>query len=231
MDGARERRDTIRQLAELRRRLAAAETALADAQAAMKRAETALADAQAAMKRAETAFDAANDRFAGAERALDVAREERAQARRERYVARQVYEQASTAADRLARRVRELAERLDRMPLAGICSVERHCSGAGGLSRECRADVAQCLGPSQGSTEADLGGLASLMLDAPAYAVGAERGRAEMLPLFISGSGRVQTRCGRPGSPHRPCRSSGSPRPRPGNCPRGWWRSRCSSAR
>jgi uncharacterized protein (DUF3084 family) len=83
------------------------------------------------MKRAETAFDAANDRFAGAERALDAAREERAQARRQRYTARQAYERASTAGGRLQRRVRELAERLDRMPLTGIRSVERHCSGGG----------------------------------------------------------------------------------------------------
>jgi hypothetical protein len=45
-----------------------------------------------------------------AERALDSAREERAQARRDRYAARQAYERASTAADRLARRVRELSD-------------------------------------------------------------------------------------------------------------------------
>jgi septation ring formation regulator EzrA len=95
----------IRQLAALQRRLAAAEDALADA--------------LAAMKQAEGAFDAASDRFDAAERALDAAREERAQARRDRYAARQAYELASTTADRLARRVRELAERLGRSRLAG----------------------------------------------------------------------------------------------------------------
>jgi hypothetical protein len=54
-DGARERREAIRQLAELRRRQAAAEDALTDA--------------LAAMKSAEGAFDAAEDRFGAAERA------------------------------------------------------------------------------------------------------------------------------------------------------------------
>jgi hypothetical protein len=66
------------------------------------------------MKQAEAAFDAASDRFDDAERALDAAREERAQPRRDRYTARQAYEQASVAADQLARRMRDLAERLDR---------------------------------------------------------------------------------------------------------------------
>ena len=47
VDGARERREAIRQLASLRRRLAAAEDALSEA--------------QAATKQAETAYDAAND--------------------------------------------------------------------------------------------------------------------------------------------------------------------------
>jgi len=47
-------------------------------------------------------------------RVLDAAREDRAQARRDRYAARQAYERASATADRLARRVRELSERLDR---------------------------------------------------------------------------------------------------------------------
>lgn len=97
---ARERREAIRQLAGLRRRQAAAEDALADA--------------LAAMKQAEGAFDAAEDRFGAAERALDAAREERAQARRDRYTARQAYERVSVTADRLAQRVRELSERLDR---------------------------------------------------------------------------------------------------------------------
>jgi hypothetical protein len=88
-------------LAELRRRLAAAEDALADA--------------GAVMKRAEGAFDAASDRFGAAERALDEAREERAQARRDRYAARQEHARAAAAADRLQRRAAELAGRLDRM--------------------------------------------------------------------------------------------------------------------
>jgi len=57
---------------------------------------------------------AESDRFDAAERVLDEAREERAQARRDRYAARQAYERASATADRLARRVREVSERLDR---------------------------------------------------------------------------------------------------------------------
>jgi len=99
-DGAPGRREAVRQLADLRRRLAAAEDAVTDA--------------LAAMKQAEGAFDAASDRFDAAERALDAAREQRAQARRDRYTARQAYERASATADRLARGVRDLAERLDR---------------------------------------------------------------------------------------------------------------------
>jgi len=71
--------------------------------------------AQAAAKQAEAAFDAANDGFDAAEAAVDAAREERAQARTARYAARQAYERASVAADRVARRVRELSERLDKM--------------------------------------------------------------------------------------------------------------------
>ena len=97
---ARERREAIRQLADLRRRLEAAEGTLTDA--------------LTASKRAEEAFDAASDRFDAAERALDDAREDRAQARRDRYAARQAYERASATADRLARRVREASARLDR---------------------------------------------------------------------------------------------------------------------
>ena len=88
-DGARGRRAAIRQLADLRRRLVAAEDALAEA--------------HAASKRAEEAFDAASDRFGAAERVLDTAREDRAQARRDRYAARQAYERAAVAADRLDR--------------------------------------------------------------------------------------------------------------------------------
>jgi chromosome segregation ATPase len=100
-DDARARREAIRQLAGLRRRLAAAEDELARA--------------QAGRKHAEEAFDAAADQFSEAERALDAAREARAQARRERYAARQADEQASITVARLERRVAELAERLDRM--------------------------------------------------------------------------------------------------------------------
>jgi chromosome segregation ATPase len=94
-DGARGRREAIRQLADLRSRLAAAEDALADA--------------LAATKSAEGAFDAASDRFDAAERALDAAREERAQARRERYAARQAHERAAITAGRLQRRVTDLS--------------------------------------------------------------------------------------------------------------------------
>ena len=92
-----ERREAMRQLADLRRRLEAAEGALTDG--------------LAAMKHAEAAFDAADDRFTAAEHALARVREERAQSRRDRYAARQAHERASVTADRLARRVRELSER------------------------------------------------------------------------------------------------------------------------
>jgi hypothetical protein len=64
-DGARGRREAVRQLADLRRRLAAAEDAVTDA--------------LAAMKQAEGVFDAASDRFDAAERAIDAARGQRAQ--------------------------------------------------------------------------------------------------------------------------------------------------------
>jgi hypothetical protein len=76
----------MRQLADLRRRLAAAEDVRADALANMKRAEE---------------FDAAN--------------EDRAQAPTARYAARQAHQRASTTLDRLQRRVRELAERMDKL--------------------------------------------------------------------------------------------------------------------
>jgi uncharacterized protein (DUF3084 family) len=98
-DGARGRPEAVRQLADLRRRLAAAEDAVTDA---------------LAVKQAEGAFDAAGDRFDAAERSLDATREQRAAARRDRYTARQAYARASATADRLARRVRDLAELLDR---------------------------------------------------------------------------------------------------------------------
>jgi chromosome segregation ATPase len=101
--GARGRREALRQLNDLRRRLAAAQDGLAGA--------------QATVKRAEAAFDAASDRFAEAERALDAARAERAQARRDRYAAQQAHDRASTAVERLQRRARELSDRLGGMPL------------------------------------------------------------------------------------------------------------------
>ena len=113
-DGARERREAIRQLADLRRRLEAAEGTLTDA--------------LAASKRAEEAFDAASDQFDTAEHALDEAREQRAQARRDRYAARQAYERASATADRLARRVREASERLDRS--AELAATPQPCPDA-----------------------------------------------------------------------------------------------------
>jgi hypothetical protein len=85
----------MRHLAGLRRRLAAAEDALADA--------------LAARKQAEEAFDAASDRFDAAGRALDAAREDRAQARQDTHTARQAYEPTSVTADPLQRRVTELS--------------------------------------------------------------------------------------------------------------------------
>jgi hypothetical protein len=104
VDGAWERREAIRQLAELRRRLTAAEDALTEA--------------HAAMKRVEAAFDAASDAFTeDKQAALDAAREQRARAREARYAAQQAHERASTAVARLQRRVTELSERLDRMTL------------------------------------------------------------------------------------------------------------------
>ncbi|MGN6174628.1 MAG: hypothetical protein ACTHPS_17040 [Streptosporangiaceae bacterium] len=96
---ARERREAIRQLADLRRRLDAAEHALAEA--------------QTEQKRAETAFDAASDRFTEIEHSLDAARADRDQARRARYAARHAHEKAATRLARLQRRERQLAEQLD----------------------------------------------------------------------------------------------------------------------
>jgi hypothetical protein len=84
-------------------------------------AEDALAEALAEMKRAEEALDASNDRFAAAVSVLDVAREERAAARRERSAARQAHERASTVVARLQRRVAEMAERIGRMSGLAAC--------------------------------------------------------------------------------------------------------------
>jgi septation ring formation regulator EzrA len=97
---ARERREAMHHLADLRRRLA--------------EAEDALVEAQAARKRGETTFDAASDRFAAVEQALDAARDEQARARQERYAARQAHAQAEVTMKRLQRGIDELAERLDR---------------------------------------------------------------------------------------------------------------------
>lgn len=103
---ARERREAIRQLADLRRRLAAAEDALTDA--------------VAAMKAAEGAFDAASDRFDAAEVLLMRSARSAPRCGGTGTRARQAHERASVTADRLARRVRELSEHLDRMPLLPV---------------------------------------------------------------------------------------------------------------
>jgi uncharacterized protein (DUF3084 family) len=100
--GARGRREAIRQLSELRRRLVAAQDALAGA--------------QATAQRAETAFEAASEDFAEAEGALDAARERRAHMRRERYAARQARERAAAIVARLEGRVRELSDRAGQPP-------------------------------------------------------------------------------------------------------------------
>jgi hypothetical protein len=91
----------MRQLADARRRLAAAETALAEA--------------QAAAKQAETGFDAAND--ASLRPRLPWMLPARSAPGHGRPGMRPVGHMsgASVAADRLARRVRELSERLDTM--------------------------------------------------------------------------------------------------------------------
>ena len=74
------------------------------------------------MKQAGEAFDAsscrnaASDRFDAAENAVDTAGAARAGGRKERPTARQAHERASSNVDRLQLRVRELSERLDRMP-------------------------------------------------------------------------------------------------------------------
>jgi hypothetical protein len=103
-----------------------------------------LADSRAAVKRAEGAFDAASDRFGAAEAALDAAREERAQARRDRYAARQEHERAAAAADRLQRRVAELAAQLDRMAeLTGARPAGWHCPGAGSPPDRRRSGLAR----------------------------------------------------------------------------------------
>lgn len=102
VDWARARRETIRQLTGLHRKLAAAQTALAGT--------------QITLTQAEAAFDAAGERVAQAENTLDAARAEHAQARQQRYAARQAYARASTAVERLQRQVDQVSERLNRMP-------------------------------------------------------------------------------------------------------------------
>jgi len=131
----------MRQLADLRRRLEAAEGALTDA--------------LAASKRAEEAFDAASDRFDAAERALDEAREDRARARRDRYAARQAYERASATADRLARRVRETSERLDRA--AELAATLQRGSVPGGVLEMALACLARTMITRQGCLVWSLG--------------------------------------------------------------------------
>jgi chromosome segregation ATPase len=71
-------REAIRQLAELRTRLDAAEDALTVA--------------EASLKQTHTRFDAADDQVAAAEDVLHAAYAEREQARRDRYAARQAHE-------------------------------------------------------------------------------------------------------------------------------------------
>jgi flagellar motility protein MotE (MotC chaperone) len=83
--------------------------------AKLRRRLTAAEDALAAMKKAEEAFDPRQDRFDSAETALDARRARtRAQTRCKRYADRQAHERASTDVDRLQRRVRALSDRLDR---------------------------------------------------------------------------------------------------------------------
>jgi chromosome segregation ATPase len=98
----RGRHEAIRQLGELRRRLAAAQEVLAGT--------------LVTVQQAEAAFEAASDRFAEAERAVDAARAERAQARQDRYAARQAQQRADAAIQRLERRVRDLTDRLGGPP-------------------------------------------------------------------------------------------------------------------
>jgi chromosome segregation ATPase len=119
MDQAGVRRQAGQQLADVRRRLAAAEDT-----------ET---GTRAALKDAEAEYDAASDRVAAAERALDEARADRGQALRTRYAARQAHERASALAERLQRRVDEISGRLDRMPLA--VAAPRGCEPWGCLRR------------------------------------------------------------------------------------------------
>jgi len=100
--GVRGRRASIRELSELRRRLAAAQDVLAGT--------------GVTVEQAEAAFEAASERFAEAERAVDTARAERAQARQDRYAARQAQQRAGAAVQRLERRVRDLTDRLGGAP-------------------------------------------------------------------------------------------------------------------
>jgi chromosome segregation ATPase len=99
---ANARREAIRQLAELRTRLDAAEDVLTAA--------------EASLKQAHTRFDAADDQVAAAEDALHAAYADREAARRERFAARQAHERASAVVERLQRRVSELTGRLAKMP-------------------------------------------------------------------------------------------------------------------
>jgi multidrug efflux pump subunit AcrA (membrane-fusion protein) len=112
MDWARARRNAQRRLAELRRKLAAAERELSGA--------------QAALRLAEHRFDLAEADVAETEQALEAARAEREQARRQRYAARQARDRVSNTVERIQRHLRELSERLDRMPRLMALSFQSH---------------------------------------------------------------------------------------------------------
>src|SRR5579871_5215867 len=96
-EGARGRREVILELADLRRRLAAAEDALTDALTAMKSAEG-IRCRQRPFRRYRACTRCGPRTACPGQAGPDTAR--------------QAYDRASVTADRLARRVRELAERL-----------------------------------------------------------------------------------------------------------------------
>lgn len=101
----RARRDAERQLAEVRRRLPAAEDARIRARAELDEAGNRFGQASARVNEA-------GREMADAEADLD-------QARRERSAARRAYDRVAARASRLRRREAELAARLGHMPLNG----------------------------------------------------------------------------------------------------------------
>ncbi len=103
----RARRNAQRRLADLRRPLATAEQELSSV--------------QNTVTRAERRFDLADRDVAEAEQAFEAARAERKQARRQRCTARQARDRPNTTVHRIKRQVRELSERLDRMPRKERC--------------------------------------------------------------------------------------------------------------